>query len=418
MRGLATVQGSHQLHGWDWWRSVGSPKYICAPMVDQSELAFRRLCRQLGTELGYSPMLHARLFNEVQVYRGLHFDPHLDDTPFIAQLAGHDPDTVLAAARHLEGHVSAVDLNFGCPQGIARKGRYGAFLLDEPDVMVSLVDKLASELSVPVTAKLRMLPDRADSIRLCKRLEEAGASAIALHGRTRDMKKQFAGAASWHAIKDAVDALGVPVIANGGIATKADVDACLEQTGAAAVMSSEALLENPALFCANRDPNSGEYLDQDELARRYLAVCGETPPAKGVSIVRGHLFKFLHNGLREHADLRDELLVAGGLSEMGAVCERLAARGWRKPNFHAGDSGEEDHTVSWYSRHRTSEAEEEAAAAAATPPPPRTREEMEAHALEKRARKQAENRRRRSRRRKGGRSGGDVAAGLGDATLV
>ena len=144
--------------GWDWWtQTLGSPRFVCAPMVDQSELAFRVLCRSLGTDLCYGPMLHARLFNEVPTYRKLHFDAHPADKPFIAQLAGHDPATVLSAARYIEERVDAVDLNFGCPQGIARKGRYGAFLLDEPDVMVALVRTLSSELSVPVTAKLLLL---------------------------------------------------------------------------------------------------------------------------------------------------------------------------------------------------------------------------------------------------------------------
>jgi tRNA-dihydrouridine synthase 1 len=245
-------------------------------MVDQSEKAFRLLCRELGTDLAYTPMLHARLFNEVPVFRDLHFDPEPSGGgPLFAQFAGHDPATVLKAAKHVEGHADAIDLNFGCPQGIARKGRYGAFLLDEPDVMIALVERLAADLSIPVTVKLRLLPDRDASIALCKRLEEAGASALCLHGRTREQNKQFAGSADWEPIREVVGALGIPVIANGGIETRADVDACLEYTGAAAVMSSEALLENPALFCSNVHPVTGEYLDQSALgkpARRDRAI--------------------------------------------------------------------------------------------------------------------------------------------------
>ena len=121
----------------------------------------------------------------------------------------------------IEEHVDAIDLNFGCPQGIARKGRYGAFLLDEPDVMVSLVKTLADGLSIPVTAKLRLLPSRPASLELCKRLEDAGASVLTVHGRTREQNKQKSGSADWDAIATVVDALGVPVIANGGIATRA-----------------------------------------------------------------------------------------------------------------------------------------------------------------------------------------------------
>lgn len=349
------------------------------------------LCRELGTELAYTPMLHARLFNEMPMFREQHWDPHPSDRPLIAQFAGHDPATVLAAARRVEKHVDAVDLNFGCPQGIARKGRYGAFLLDEPDIMVELTSTLASKLNVPVTVKLRLLPSREASVALCKRLEAAGASALCLHGRTRDQNKQYVGAASWDAIRDVVRTLDIPVIANGGIATRKDCEACLEYTGAAAVMSSEALLENPALFCGNVHPVTGDYVDQSWLARRYLDICADHPPAKGAAIVRGHLFKILHNGLSQHPSLRDELLLARTLSEITAVVDKLDAAGWDMPNFHAARAAEtagataeaeasaaaivaaeaesssehriERPDVSWYRRHRVNSTSALASAA-------------------------------------------------------
>ena len=407
------LRGLAPLTGWDFWRTtLGSPQTVCAPMVDQSERAFRLLCRELNTDLCYTPMLHARLFDEVPSFRDLHFDPHPSDRPLIAQFAGHNPQTVLDAARRVVDQVDAVDLNFGCPQGIARKGRYGAFLLDEPDVMVALVERLASDLSVPVTVKLRLLPERDASIALCKRLESAGASVLCLHGRTREQNKQFAGRADWEPIREVVTALDIPVIANGGIETRADVDACLEYTGAAAVMSSEALLENPALFCANVHPETGEYLDQSALARRYLEICEEHPPSKGAAVVRGHLFKLLHHGLRTHTDLRDELLLAQSLEEMGHVVAKLDGAGWDMPNFHAGAAGHatgasgrvEQLDLSWYRRHRTA-AEEGAGSVGdgnAAEPTPLSRDELEAAALQKRQNKKRAKRARYAKKREAG----------------
>lgn len=107
---------------WAFWRSLGSPRFVCAPMVDQSELAFRSLTRQLGVGLAYTPMLHARLMVEHPAYRTHTFDPDPSgrEGPVFAQLAGHDPAVLLEAGRFVQGHVDAVDLNFGCPQ--ARKG--------------------------------------------------------------------------------------------------------------------------------------------------------------------------------------------------------------------------------------------------------------------------------------------------------
>ena len=153
---------------WDWWRGLNPTRFVAAPMVDQSELAFRMLCRELGVGLCYTPMMHARLMTEVPSYRKLHFDAGgPEDRPLFGQLAGHDPQVVLSAARHVEDRVSAVDLNFGCPQAIARKGRYGAFLLEEPGLAVELVETLASGLSVPVTAKARRLQLLYRGLQLC-----------------------------------------------------------------------------------------------------------------------------------------------------------------------------------------------------------------------------------------------------------
>ena len=104
------------LHGWDFWRSINSPRFVTAPMVDQSELAFRSLTRKLGAELCYTPMLHARLFSEIPSYREVHFDALAGEGPLFGQLAGHDPNVVVHSAKLIESKVSAVDLNFGCPQ--------------------------------------------------------------------------------------------------------------------------------------------------------------------------------------------------------------------------------------------------------------------------------------------------------------
>ena len=115
---------------WDFWRAIGSPRYVTAPMVKQSELAFRSLTRKHGAGLCYTPMINAPAFVNHKRMREMEFDTAPDDTPLFGQLAGHDPSIVLEAARIMEPNVSAVDLNFGCPQTIAHRGRWpGRFFL-------------------------------------------------------------------------------------------------------------------------------------------------------------------------------------------------------------------------------------------------------------------------------------------------
>jgi len=240
---------------------MGSPRYACAPMVLQSELAFRNLVRRHGCTLCYAPMLPAAAFlaSPADGDREQHpdtggpatqaawFSTSRHDSPLIAQLGGSDADELVAAALLIQDRCDAVDLNIGCPQRCAALGHYGAFLLDDPERVRAIVLRLVEALSIPVTAKMRILPEIADTIAFAIMLEEAGVSAVVVHGRWRE-QRHHEGPASWEAIAAVKAALRIPVIANGNVRTKADADACLAATGADAVMSATGLLSNPRLF--------------------------------------------------------------------------------------------------------------------------------------------------------------------------
>ena len=119
-----------KLHGYEWYKSIGSPKFLVAPMVDQSELPFRMLTRRYGAQLCWTPMFHARHFATDENYRKRMFTPCQADRPLIVQFAANDPDFLLQAVKYVEKDCDAIDLNCGCPQGIAKKGNYGAYLLE------------------------------------------------------------------------------------------------------------------------------------------------------------------------------------------------------------------------------------------------------------------------------------------------
>eukprot|EP00171_Calliarthron_tuberculosum_P011142 IDg11142t1 len=117
-------KAEHVARAWEHWRALGSPRYVVAPMVDGSELAFRTLTRRYGAELAYTPMMHSRLFSEGEKYRAENFTTDASDRPVIAQFCANDPKLLVSAAQHVQSHVDAVDLNLGCPQGIAKRGKY------------------------------------------------------------------------------------------------------------------------------------------------------------------------------------------------------------------------------------------------------------------------------------------------------
>ncbi|EFX00049.1 dihydrouridine synthase family [Grosmannia clavigera kw1407] len=268
-----------KLHGRAFYESIGSPKYIVAPMVDQSEFAWRMLVRSFlapekrSSVLAYSPMLHARLFVDSQRYRESHFEamrsgvdgaegiaaaaatPHLDgnpavDRPLFVQFCANDPTALLAAARLVAPHCDAVDLNLGCPQGIARKGRYGAFLQEDRELIVRLIRALHEGLDVPVTAKIRILDTREATLQYAQAVLAAGASILTVHGRRRDQKGHLTGIADWATLRFLRDSLPPETVlfANGNVLQPRDLQRCLDATGFDGVMSAEGLLSDPGLF--------------------------------------------------------------------------------------------------------------------------------------------------------------------------
>ncbi|KAK9053252.1 hypothetical protein SSX86_029885 [Deinandra increscens subsp. villosa] len=284
---------------WSHWKNLGEPKLIVAPMVDNSELPFRILCRKHGAEAAYTPMLHARIFSENQKYRSQEFTTCKEDRPLFVQFCANNPETLLEAARRVEAYCDYIDINLGCPQRIARRGNYGAFLMDKLPLIKSLVEKLAYNLDVPVSCKIRIFEDLQDTLNYAKMLEDAGCSLLAVHGRTRDEKDGKRIRASWDAIHAVKKALKIPVLANGNIRHMGDVKNCLDQTGADGVLSAESLLENPALFTRFGT------VDQGDLVVEYLKLCEKYPvPWR---MIRSHVHKMLGEWFRVHPHVREDL---------------------------------------------------------------------------------------------------------------
>ncbi|KAF9874121.1 dihydrouridine synthase [Colletotrichum karsti] len=327
-----------KLHGRAFYESIGSPKYILAPMVDQSEFAWRMLSRSFipaeeqSNLLAYTPMLHARLYNETENYRQGHFQavrpgsssttaaattaepaaPWLDgnpkiDRPLFVQFCANDPDALLGAALKVAPYCDAVDLNLGCPQGIAKKGKYGAFLQEDQDLIFRLINNLHKNLPIPVTAKIRVLETKEATLAYAKNVLAAGASILTVHGRRREQKGHLTGLADWGIIKWLRGQLPPETVlfANGNILQHGDLQRALEATGADGVMSAEGNLSDPAIF--GREPEPGSEVEKreywrgrdgrggwrvDAVMRRYMDIlhryaAGVDPPTRRPLFVPG-----------------------------------------------------------------------------------------------------------------------------------
>lgn len=297
-----------------YWESIGNPTYVASPMVDASELCFRQLIRRYGAQLCYTPMLHAKTFLSDPTYRRQRFDADRSEGPVVAQFAGDCCKTLTEAALLVQENVHAVDLNLGCPQPIARKGHYGSALLREADLIVNILQAWKQSLDVPFSCKIRLLDDGGldvsqrglqGTLRLVDQIQAAGVSALVVHGRNRLMTGKKTGSADWNAIAAIKHRTGLslPIIANGNIQHFDDIAQCLAATGADAVMSAEALLENPALFCnfknnqtdhtRPRPTKANEFL----LAKEYLDIVALSPRLPLMDFnkcIKPHIVRILH----------------------------------------------------------------------------------------------------------------------------
>lgn len=235
----------------------------------------------------------------------------------MTKFCANDPDTLYEAAKLVENDCDAVDLNLGCPQGIAKKGHYGSFLQDEWELIEKLVSKLHKNLAVPVTVKIRCFPTVEKTIAYAKMIEAAGAQMLTVHGRLREQKGHNTGLADWDKIKAVKEALKIPVVANGNILYHEDIQRCLDYTGVDAVMSAEGALYNPTIF--SKDLKFPPYAI--DIAEEYLNIC-KTVKTNG-SAIKGHLFKILHSILPHHKEMRARLGKAQTLDDYLKIIEEL-----------------------------------------------------------------------------------------------
>ena len=275
--------------------------------------------------LAYTPMLHARLFSQDERYRRQHFEATKPDSsdelwldgnpkidrPLFVQFCANDPEYLLSAAKQVAPYCDAVDLNLGCPQGIARKGHYGAFLQEDQELIYKLINKLHKELDIPVTAKIRILENKEKTLAYAKNVLRAGASILTVHGRLREQKGHLTGVADWQMIKFLRDSLPPETVlfANGNILQEGDVQRCMEATGVDGIMSAEGNLSDPGIFAEppsetqetkeywrGKDGKGGWRVDA--VTRRYLDILhkyalGEAPPARRPLFVPGDDTKWI-----------------------------------------------------------------------------------------------------------------------------
>lgn len=219
------------------------------PMAGVTDLPFRMLCKEQGADLIYTEMVSAKgiYYNNKNTAPLLEVDEK--ERPVALQLFGADPEIMGAmAAKIEERNFDILDINMGCPVPKVVNNGEGSALLKNPELAGKVVESIAKSIKKPVTVKFRIgfAGDDVDIIDFAKRMEASGASAIAVHGRTR--AQYYSGEANWDAIRDIKQVVKIPVIGNGDVFTPEDAKALMEHTGCDGIMLARGVRGNPWLF--------------------------------------------------------------------------------------------------------------------------------------------------------------------------
>ena len=222
---------------------------VLAPMAGVTDRAFRELCTRFGASYVVSEMVSSKGLQYNDKNTGRLMELGGAERPAGIQLFGDEPAVLaLAAKKAMAYHPDVIDINMGCPVPKVAGNGSGSALMKNPPLCGEIVAAVKRAVPVPVTVKIRKGWDRnsVNAVEVAKICEEAGADAIAVHGRTRD--QMYEPSADWDIIRQVKEAVKVPVMGNGDVTSAQDAAKLLQQTGCDLVMVGRGALGNPWIF--------------------------------------------------------------------------------------------------------------------------------------------------------------------------
>lgn len=222
---------------------------VLAPMAGVTDLPFRLLCKEMGAGLLCTEMVSAKAIYYKNKNTKTLMEIHPEEHPVSLQLFGSDADLMAQIAKQIEGQpFEILDVNMGCPVPKVVNNGEGSALLKNPKLIREIVTKMSHAIKKPLTVKIRIGFEGypVDPVEIAKVIEDSGAAAIAVHGRTRE--QYYSGKADWETIRKVKEAVKIPVIGNGDVDSPKKAAQLLEETGCDGIMIGRAAQGNPWIF--------------------------------------------------------------------------------------------------------------------------------------------------------------------------
>lgn len=304
---------------------------ILAPMAGVTDLPFRLLLKEQGCGLLYTEMVSAKAiqYRNKNTYALLAVEP--EERPVALQLFGSEPEVMKKTVEELEeGPYDLFDVNMGCPVPKVVNNGEGSALMKNPRLAGDIIRAMSKAVKKPVTVKIRkgFTDDCANAVEMAKVLEDSGAAAIAVHGRTR--QQYYSGRADWDIIRQVKEAVSIPVIGNGDIVSPETARLMFEETGCDGIMIARGVRGNPWLISEIKEylehgrigkkPTAGEVRDMIlRHARLQLEYKGEYT---GIREMRKHVAWYTA-GYPNSAALRNDVNQVETMAQLEELMERF-----------------------------------------------------------------------------------------------
>ncbi len=324
-----------------------------APLAGVSDRVFRRLARRFGAEYTTSEMVSAKALcyeqrshrpvTEARVRTAPLAAVMRDESPMAVQLFGSEPTFMAEAASLLEhgdyrgavGEIppAAIDINMGCPMAKIVGNGEGSALMRDPARAASIVRAVKQAVKLPVTVKIRKGWDKSsvNAVEFAKRMEDAGADMICVHGRTRE--QMYAPQADWEIIRRVKEAVKIPVVGNGDIFCAEDAMRMLHETGCDGLMVARGAQGNPWIFSEILSAMEGRPYRAPDLHERFSVasehlreLVRERGERQGVAEARKHMAWYLH-GVRGAAAARLSIMQADTVDGVTEILKKLEQNG-------------------------------------------------------------------------------------------